>query len=369
MKSGESTLATLHSLLATPQPLPYAKLAACAYAHSGHAFAMPANLTAQYHKAEAEYRRAVTAEEQLQWLQEMLREMPKHKGTDKLQSDLKQKISKLKKEATAPGKSGRHGPGFRILRQGSGTVVILGGVNAGKSQILATFTRAKPEIAPYPFTTREPLPGMMPWQDVMVQLIDTPPISMDFLESYMQGLIRSADLVLLLVDLGNDDGIEQCQEVLDKLNTTKTRLAKDTYLDENDVGLSYTRTFSVPNKSDLDGAEERLRWLHELCPLDFPEFVVSAAQGTNLEPLRDAIYESLDVIRVYTKLPSQKRADYDRPFTVRRGGTLLDVAEQIHKNYVQDLKFARVWGSQVHDGTVVKADYIVQDKDVVELHT
>lgn len=330
---------------------------------------MPANLTAQYRKAEEEYRRAFTPEDQLRCLQAMLREMPKHKGTDKLQSDLKQKISKLKKEVAGPTKSARRGLGVRIPPQGAGTVVILGGVNAGKSQLLVTLTRANPKVAPYPFTTREPLPGMMPWQDVTVQLIDTPPITMDFMESYMQGLIRGADLALLLVDLGNDDGIDQCQELLDKLNTTKTRLAEESFLDNNDVGLSFTRTFVVPNKIDVTKAEERLQCLHELCPMEFQEFVISATQGTNLELLREAIYQSLNVIRVYTKLPNQKAPDYDRPFTVRRGDTLLDVAELIHKDYVQRLNFARVWGTQVHDGTIVKGDYIVQDQDVVELHT
>ena len=330
---------------------------------------MPANLTAQYHKAEEQYRRAVLPDEQLRCLQEMLREMPKHKGTDKLQSDLKQKISKLKKELTSGSKSTKKGTGIRIPRQGAGTAILLGGTNSGKSQLLAALTRANPEFAPYPFCTREPLPGMMPWQDITVQVIDTAPITADYLESYMQGLIRGADLALLVIDLGSDDGIEQCQEVLDKLNSTKTRLASDSYLDENDIGLSFTRTFATPNKIDSAGAVERLELLHELCPLDFPEFPVSATIETGLEPLREAIFHSLDMIRVYTKLPNQKEPDYDRPFTVRRGGTLLDVAEQIHKDYVQDLKFARVWGSDVHDGTIVKADYVVQDKDVVELHT
>ena len=329
---------------------------------------MPANLTAQYLKAEEEYRRSTTPEDQLRCLQLMLREIPKHKGTDKLQAELKQKISKVKNELQAPGKSGRRGYGIRIPRQGAGTVIILGGVNAGKSQLLASLTRARPEVAPYPFTTRKPMPGMMSWEDVMVQLVDTPPITEDYLESYMQGLIRSAELALLLVDLGSDDGVQQCQDVMDKLSTTKTRLASESYLDENDIGLSYTRTLLIANKIDLPAAPERLELLHELCPLEFVEHVVSAQDRTNLEELRDDIYRSLDVVRVYSKLPNKKVADFDRPFTVRRGANLLDVAQQIHKDYHEQLKFARVWGSQVHDGTVVKGDYVVHDKDIVELH-
>ncbi len=164
---------------------------------------MPANLTQQYLKAEAEYRRASTPEEELDCLQVMLRELPKHKGTDKLQAELKQKISKLKKELQQP-REARRGGGVRIPRQGAGRCVILGGPNAGKSQLMRSLTRATPEVALYPFTTIQPLPGMMPWQDVMVQLIDTPPITADFFDPVTQGLVRGADLALLMVDLGAD---------------------------------------------------------------------------------------------------------------------------------------------------------------------
>jgi len=330
---------------------------------------MPANLTPQYLKAEEEYRRAATPEDELRCLQMMLRELPKHKGTDKLQAELKQKISKARKEADARAKTGKQGHGLRIPHQGAGRVVILGGPNAGKSQLLRSLTRATPEVAPYPFTTHEPVPGMMPWEDVMVQLVDTPPITADLLDPLTQGLIRGADLALLLVDLASDDGIDQCQQVLERLGQTKTRLARRSALDDNDVGLSYTRTLLVPNKMDDPGAAERRQLLHELLPLDLDEVAVSAEHGTGLEPLREAIYRALDVVRVYTKHPSHKQPDYDRPYTIRRGQTLCDVAEQIHKDLAQNLKFARVWGCQVHDGTVVKGNYVPHDKDVVELHT
>ncbi|MGW8257246.1 MAG: TGS domain-containing protein, partial [Thermoguttaceae bacterium] len=108
--------------------------------------------------------------------------------------------------------------------------------------------------------------------------------------------------------------------------------------------------------------------LHELLPLDFTEYVISAEHGTGLEALRDAIYQSLDVVRVYSKLPAAKEADRDRPFTLRRGSCLLDLAAQVHKDFIDKLKFARVWGSAVHDGTQVKGDYVLHDNDVVELH-
>lgn len=328
---------------------------------------MPANLTQQYLKAEAEYRRAGTPEEELGCLQVMLRELPKHKGTDKLNAELKQKISKVKKELQQP-KAGKHGGGLRIPRQGAGRAVIIGGPNAGKSQLLRSLTRATPEVAPYPFTTTQPLPGMMPWEDVMVQLIDTPPITADYFDPATQGLVRGADLVVLVADVGCDEGIEALQDVLTHLNSTKTRLAGQSSLDEEDIGVSYTQTLLVPNKIDLPEASQRLELLHEFCPLDFPEYPVSAQHGQGLEDLRTAIYRPLDVVRVYTKLPAQKQPDYSRPFTIRRGGTLLEIAELVHKDLAHSLKFARVWGSQVHDGTQVKGDYVLHDKDVVELH-
>ena len=232
---------------------------------------MPANLTPQYKKAEEEYRRAQTPEDELRCLELMLREIPKHKGTDKLQAELKAKISKAKHEAEhakKAGKKGHHGP--HIQRQGAGRATILGGPNAGKSQLLAKLTRATPEVAPYPFTTREPQPGMMPWEDVMVQLIDTPPITADVLDPNILGLIRGSDLALLMFDAGTDDGIDALQPVLDRLNQTKTRLAKESYLDEDDVGLSFTQTFLVHNKIDLPGAEERHRAAQGILPARLP---------------------------------------------------------------------------------------------------
>lgn len=329
---------------------------------------MPANLTQQYLKAEEEYRRASTPDEELKCLQVMLSEIPKHKGTDHLQASLKTKISKIKKEIVAEKTSGKKSRGVRIPRQGAGMAVITGGPNGGKSQLLKKLTRATPEVAPYPFTTHAPMPGMMPWEDVSVQLIDSPPITADFIEPFMYGLIRSADVVLFLLDLGSDDGIEQFQEALDRLHNTKTRLAKESYLDESDVGLSYTQTLLLPNKIDLPDAAARLELFHELCSVDFPEYPISAQEGAGLEELAGEVYRRMNVVRVYTKLPSEKQPDMDRPFTVSRGQTLLDLARLVHKDYAERLKFARVWGSAVHDGTTIKGDYVLHDKDIVELH-
>ena len=329
---------------------------------------MATNLTPQYHKAEEQYRRAATTEEELKWLEVMLKEMPKHKASEKLQSELKQRISRTKKELEAERKAPKRTQGVVIPRQGAGTVILLGGPNSGKSSLIRRLTRATPEVAPYPFTTRTAAPAMMPWEDVNVQLIDTPPITAAFMEPYLLNMIRAADLAVLLVDLGADEGIEQCQELLDRLNSTKTRLAAQSSLDEEDLGLSFTRTLLAPNKIDVPDAQERLELLHELCPLDLPEYVISTETGAGIEELRSAIYSGLNVVRVYTKQPTHKTADMERPFTLPSGATVLEVAEQVHKDFAEKFTFARIWGAGVHDGSVVKGDHEVHDRDIVELH-
>jgi len=330
---------------------------------------MAANLTPQYLRAEEEYRRAQTPEEELKWLQVMFAEIPKHKASEKMQVMLKTKISDVKKEIEASkGSSKKVGKSVKIPRQGAGTVVIIGGPNAGKSQLLSFLTKAKPEVAPYPFTTQTALPGMMAWNDVFVQLIDTPPITPDFFENYLFGYIRGADLVLLMVDLGDDDGIQQCQDVLDRFKDSKTRLAVESGLDEDDVGLSYTKTFLVANKCDLPDFADRLELFHEFCSVPFREFKISSVDGTGTDELKDAIFEAMNVLRVYTKQPTQKEPDRDRPFTLKKGSCVFDLCDQIHKDYAARFKFARVWGEAVHDGTVVKGDYEIHDCDVIEIN-
>ena len=168
--------------------------------------------------------------------------------------------------------------------------------------------------------------------------------------------------------MGGDDGLEHTPDVLARFQESKTRLARESYLDENDIGVSYTHTLAVLNKIDDPEAEERLEMMREMCQWEFPEHRISALQGDGVEELREAIYRALDVVRVYTKSPTKKEPDYDKPYTIRRGGVLSQVAEMVHKDFAEKLKHARVWGEDIHPGTTVKGDYEVRDKDVVELH-
>src|SRR5262245_37870000 len=183
---------------------------------------MAANLTPQYLEAEAEYKKAQTAEDRLACLKKMYSLLPKHKASEKLQADLKTKISDTKEEIDREKKHPKKtGVSYKIPKQGAGQYVILGGPNVGKSRLLTRLTRASPEVAPYPFTTHEPHAGMMDWEDVHVQLIDTPPITADYLEGYLPGMIQSADAALLLIDLGDDDGPFAADTAIERLAKSK----------------------------------------------------------------------------------------------------------------------------------------------------
>lgn len=330
---------------------------------------MAVNLTPQYHKAEEEYKKARTLEDRLEALQKMWQEVPKHKASEKLQAELKTKLSELKEEIEKDKKAGKKGgTSYKIPRQGAGQVIIIGGPNAGKSRLLSRLTKAQPEVAAYPFTTREPQPGMMAWEDVHVQLIDTPPITKDYLEGWLSSMVRTADAALLMVDLADDDGPAAAEDVVKRLEETKTVLQGELPVEQEDPRIMYVRTMLVANKSDAADAQMRLEFVREMFGQRFPIQVIAAEPGTGLEELRTAIFRFLKVIRIYTKQPG-KPADMTSPFTLSVGGTVLDLAGVIHRELPEKLKSARIWGSGVFDGQTVKRDHVLQDKDIVELQT
>lgn len=330
---------------------------------------MAVNLTPQYHEAEQEYKKAQGAEDKLACLKKMWTLVPKHKASEKLQAELKTKMSDLREEIEHGKKHPKKGgpPSFKFPKQGAGQVVIVGAPNAGKSRLLTRLTRATPEVASYPFTTREPHVGMMEWEDVKIQLIDTPPITADVMEGYMSSIVRVADAALLMVDVGDDDGPFAADTVLQKLAEVKTLLVGEPVVDQEDYTLQYVRTMIVANKIDLPGAQDRLDILREMFGERFPIHTLSAEHGTGLEELRTAIYKLLDVIRVYTKQPG-KPPDMTSPFTCPVGSTLVEMAALVHRDFADNLKSARIWGTGVFEGQSVKRDHVLHDRDVVELH-
>lgn len=330
---------------------------------------MPANLTPQYNEAEERFKKAKSAEERLDCLKEMLRLLPKHKGTEKIQAELKSKISNCKDEVEKEkAKSAKAGVSFKIPKQGAGQILLLGGPNVGKSSLLAKLTKATPEIAPYPFTTREPQPGMMEWEDVRVQLVDTPPITADYLENWLGNMVKSADAVALIADLADDDGAAAVDAVLRHLFDQKTELVPDLPGEDSDSRVTYVRTLVVGNKAEDPAATDRLEFLKESLGNRFEVRQVSALTGAGIEELRTTLYRFLRVLRVYSKQPG-KPPDLTSPFTLPVGGTVHDFAGVVHRELQEKLKSARIWGTGVFEGQTVKRDHVLHDKDVVELHS
>lgn len=331
---------------------------------------MPANLTPQYMSAEQRFKQAGTYEEKIACLEEMLRVIPKHKGTDKLQADLKRRLSKLRQEAQKAAAT-RRGFSLSVEAEGAGQIVMVGPPNVGKSALLGALTKATPEVADYPFTTRRPIPGMMPFDNVQIQLVDMPPISHEYMESWMSQIVRHADAMLLVVDLGDPavlDAVELIAEILQEWKILPTaRSLTPTEEEEVAVGVVPRRALLLGNKCDVPTSKENWDMVQELYGPRWPTLAVSATQGHNLEVLRRELYTLLDIVRVYTKAPG-KKPDLTAPFAMPRGSTVVEVAATVHKDFATHLKFARIWGAEKYEGQMVQRDYIVQEGDVIELH-
>ncbi len=328
---------------------------------------MPANLTPQYLKAEERYKQAKTEPEKLLALEEMLATIPKHKGTEKLQADIKQRISRLKKEGQKKKGAHHRESDFFTVKEGAGQVVILGPPNAGKSQLLAAVTSAHPEIAPYPCTTQKILPGMMPFENIQIQLVDTPAIAKEYFETELSSLIRNTDCILLLSDLSAPDCVLQITEVIQQLERVHIRLGGNLY-EVSEEGYAYKKAILVGNKWDLPEADDNFAKIKDTFGNKFPVLAVSALHGQNLEELKQKIYEELEIIRVYTKEPG-KEADLTDPVILKRDSQLLEAARHIHKDFAEKLKYARVWGKGRYAGQMIgKADRLLEG-DIVEFHT
>ena len=316
---------------------------------------MPANLPPTYYKLKHQHEAAKTDEERLSLLEEMLRIIPKHKGSEKVVSDIRHRIAKIKKGPTAAGgkATGKRSYSEHIPKQGAGQVVLLGPPNSGKSQMLVNFTNAKPEVSPTPYTTTTPTVGMLPYENIQFQVIDTPSITPDFVLPTVLTLTRNANLPLPVISLASDN-------LLDDLDIVVA------LLDEADREIPENGTLIVANQLDASGAAERLDILKEFYGDVYRICPISAETGEGKDALFQEIYTELDILRVYPKAPGEP-IEHDKPIVLPTGATVLDAARNLHKDFAE-FKFARIWGPEWHDGQSVSRNDVVYDGDVVEFH-
>jgi len=329
---------------------------------------MPANLTPEYLAAEQAYREAKTDEERLACLERMLAVIPKHKGTDHMQADLKRRIAKLRrKPSVRPG--ARHRDPFAIERNGAGQVVLLGPPNCGKSSLVGALTKARVNITDYPYGTHSPAPGMAYHEDVQIQLVDMPPVTLDGVPPGAMGAYRNADVILIVVDLSSPEALEQLEESLELLDRRGIApVGRHTDHNERDhEGRQLKSAIIVGTKLDAEGARETFDALQDLYRDRLPILAVSAHARQGLQELTAALFRILDVIRVYSKEPG-KPPDLEVPFILPRGSTVVDMARVVHRDFPERLKYACVWGSAKFDGQQVPRDHVLQDRDIVELH-
>ncbi len=341
---------------------------------------MPANLSPEYKAAEAAFRKARDPHERLEHLREMLRVIPKHKGTDHLQADLKQRIKALSEEleGSAKGGAARTGPALVIRPEGAAQIALIGPPNSGKSHLHARLTGSHTHVAPYPYTTLYPIPGMMPYEDTHVQLVDLPAIAAEHPVPWLASTLQTADGCLLVIDLSDAACVEQLDTVHAELRQKKVTLTETWPADapasgeaddhEGDPFAVRLPVLMLANKSDLvtDVDAERQAYC-DLTGVPYPSLSVSASTAEGLAGIAPWLFHHLGVVRVYTKAPG-KPVEKQHPFTLRTGQTIDDVARLVHKDLAHSLKYARVWNRSGHGGQHVGREHEVHDGDVVELH-
>ena len=322
---------------------------------------MPANLTPEFKAAEAKFKQAKTLDEKLQCLQEMLRTIPKHKGTEKMRADIKRRISKTKDSIEQSQSGGKKGISYHVPAEGAAQCTLVGPPNSGKSSIIANFTNAPATVAEYPYTTMFPQPAMLEYENIQFQLIDLPAISNDFLEPWVISLIRVSDMILLVVGL---DDIAPLETVIHLLNNHKIYLT-DHYLDASyHDSIVKLPTVIIANKLDDNDADIALELLRDEFT-DLPILPISTQHPNDAQKIGSHLYESLHLVRFYTQPPG-KKPSFDKPVVIRKGDTLIDAAREIHKDFANELKFARVWGEKTFDGQRVHRDYEIQEGDIIE---
>ena len=329
---------------------------------------MPANLPPEYFEAEKRFKQASASAEKIAALEDLISTIPKHKGTDKLRADLRKKLSQIRKDAISKKRGGR-GDLYAVQKEGAAQIALVGFPNAGKSSLLACLTNANPVIAEYPVSTLAPLSGMMPFEDIQIQLVDLPPIGNEGTDGWVSGILRNADALLLIVDISDDPGI-QAEILLDQLGSWNikavSRIDSQGATVRNPVGV-YKRVLIAANKRDISLQEDIFLKLNEKYDRLYQCISISALKKENLEELKRALFEIAEFIRVYAKPPG-KDPDFSAPFSIPAGSTVLDLARVIHKDFIFHLKYARIWGSAKFDGQRVDKNYSLRDRDIVEFH-
>jgi ribosome-interacting GTPase 1 len=327
---------------------------------------MPANLTPEYRKAEEWFRSATTDDERLLALEEMLRTIPKHKGTDHMRADLRRKLSKLKDAVASPKKhGGKRVDVFHVPKSGAGQVVLIGTPNCGKSSIVGALSNARVNIADYPFATGQPTPGMVEYEDISIQIVDMPPITADCAPPGAVSTYRGGDLIGIVIDF-SDNVVEQMNVCLDFLESHRLLIDEQTEATDGTGNILGRKAFVICTKAD-SAAEDAAESMKKSCKGHFEFVRVSLQTGQGLDELARKMFELLDIVRVYAKKPG-KPADMREPFTLPRGSTVMDLAVSIHRELAEKLKSARAWGKNVHDGQNVHRTYELVDKDIIELH-
>jgi hypothetical protein len=390
---------------------------------------MPANLPAEAKHKWREVSQARRPQEKIERLQEFLSLVPKHKGTQNLRAQVKRKIAVLRREIAEKKrkKAGVGRPKFFIEKEGDAQIVILGTTNAGRSSLLSLLTNAKVKISDYPYTTKELTPGMFQYQDLQFQMVEAPALMEGPAGGGAWGLqtltaARNADGLILMIDLSRDP-VEQFSLISEELekariltrkpkarveierkhigaglkiitlgrlldctlkdveqllksygihNATVKIRGEATIDDVEDAifeGTVYRPAIVVANKADIPNATKRIEQLKELVGEEVKILPVSCKAKSGLEKLGSEIFEMLDIIRVYTKEPSE-RFPSKRPFTVRKGSTILDLAKRIHSDFYKQFSYAKVWSKRLRfSPQKVGGTFTLEDGDTVKIHT
>jgi len=390
---------------------------------------MPTNLTVYAKKKWNEVIHAKTPQEKLEKLQEFLSLIPKHKGTEKLCAQTKTKIATLRKEIEEKKRQrkGRGGPRFFLEKEGAAQIVVLGQTKSGRSSLLTSVTNAKTEVSDYPYTTLEPVPGMLQFEDLQFQIVEAPALLEGSAtgEGWGQqtlGLARNADGIILMIDL-QDEATKQLETIQNELEKARIVIQKpkarvdiqrkhvgaglrimavgklvncnlrdvenllkgyriidatvkiygEATLDDVEDAIFESTTYRpailVANKTDTPEATKNLQELRHEIGANLTIIPVSCKTKRGLEKLGPAIFKALEIIRVYTKEPND-RTPSGNPFILKRGSTVGDLARQIHSDFIERFAYARIWGKRLpFSPQKVGSSFALDDKDVVELHT